>query len=342
VTSDRPTPKTLLLVHTKGMRLPFALIALRDEMLRRQPDLSVRYFARDFTGLSPVQRASQTHELLDVCATADIVACETNALPPEAEKVAPAGQRRVFLPPPKQDMLESPLKKPRKALPYTDIVVQNERYRDYYAWLYPMGVDDAITPLGLPTVDLLASEGRRRAMRERARELVPQARGRKIVTLSMHFDARAILGNVDLPKMAAEIGHEYVLLLDAPGVFPALAGYGRDLADFLCNAERLFTHTEALAVADVLVSTRLGDAVYFSATGNPLALFARGPEPVPDLVGALMIGTLDEIPRLLAEGQDEAALAGFRAAYLAPNALGNTARLAGYLLGEAAADEPSI
>lgn len=334
---DRQTTKRLLLVHTKGMRIPFALTALRDEMLRRQPELSVTYFAQDFTALAPVQRAAQKHALIEACATADIAVCEANAIPIEAAKSGPAGQRRVLLPPPKLDLLESPFKKPRKALPYTDIVVQNEAaYRDYYELLYPMGLGDTLLPVGLPTVDILASEETRAAMREVVYDFIPQARDRKVVTISMHYDARAMLGNVDLPRMAEQLGDEYVLLLDAPGVFPALAGYERDLADFLFNTDRLLTHTEALAVADVLISTRFGDGVYFSATGDPFALFSRTPDPLPEDIAAMLIGSVNDIPALLSNGPDTAAAETFRAAYLAPNASGNTARLAADLLGERA------
>lgn len=334
---DGQTPKRVLLVHTKGMRLPFALTALRDELLRRRPDLSVRYFAEDFNALTPVQRAARRHALIEASSAADIVLCEANVLPPETAKGGPAGQRRVLLPPPRLDLLEGEFKNPRKALPYTDIVVQNEpAYRAYYELLYPMGLGDTFLPVGLPTVDILASEQTRAAMRETVYDFIPQARDRKVVTISMHYDARAMLGNVDLPRMAAEIGDEYVLLLDAPGAFPALAGYGRTLADFLCNSERLFTHTEALAVADVLITTRFGDGVYFSATGDPFALFDRGSDPLPDDIAALLISSVADIPALLANGPDHAALERFRAAYLAPNPSGNTARLAADLLGERA------
>lgn len=325
-------PSSALLVNTATRSFTQGLSLVRDELLRRQPSMRLAYFFRDSARLTPVQLAAQTHELMRMCALADIVLCETDCLPSDAGKTAPPGQRRVLILPPKAEMTDAARVRPAKALPYTDLVVQNERFGDYFSALYPSGGAAAVLATGLPIVDSFSSAAYRANVRERLYDVFPAARGRKIVALTMHFDARTSLGNVDLPAMAERLGREHFLLIHAPGLFPALATYDSGLASFVCNPEGMFTLLEVMAMADTLVSTRFGDAVYYSATGNRFVFFSRNPNTVPPALRDLMITRLDEIPRLLEDTPNSVAQAVFREQYVAPNVAGCAERLVDRLL----------
>jgi len=309
------------MVDTSGAGFSASLVELRDALLRRLPDLEIDYHLVNDRVLEGDARARVIGELKRRCSHADLVVCANDSLParlPEPRE----GQLRVLLYPPQLSATLGGSEPSARPPLYTDVVVQSEHFVSQASARFPAG---RIRPLGLPALDVLATPSRRLAALSKLHQHCPSARGRRILGVSSGASLESLLGCEDALALSRELADEYLLVVRVPKAGTIGEECDASLSAFMFSSGPCFTPLELFSIADELVTDRFSDAVYFSATGRPIAVLDG--DGTKSWAEGLTVRSLRDVPAVLADGGRVDPTAAFRDRVVGPHVTGNSERI---------------
>jgi len=310
-----------LMVDTSGAGFSASLVELRDALLRRLPDLEIDYHLVNDRVLEGDARARVVGELKRRCTHADVVVCANDSLPARVPEPR-VGQRRVLLYPPQLSAGLGGSEPSARPPLYTDVVVQSEYFVPQASARFPAGT---IRPLGLPALDVLAMPSRRLAALSKLYQHCPSARGRRILGVSSKAGLESLLGCEDALALSRVLADDYFLVVRVPKEGAIGDECDASLSAFMFNSGPCFTPLELFSIADELVTDRFSDAVYFSATGRPMAVLDG--DGTKTWAQGLTIRSLRDVPAMLADGGRAEPAVEFRDRVVGRHVTGNSERI---------------
>lgn len=314
------TTRPVLFLDTTGQGFSRNLAALRDGLLSAHQGLAMRYFFADLESASATAEVdlSETRTLLaQVSSEAGWVITASESKHSRGGG-APKDQRRVHLLSPRLTLAEADGRAGKPMNDYTDVVVPGSAFVPHAQKRFPHAQVHAV---GLPVFAELASDTLREQARHQLATLCPASTGKRIVVLTTQRAPENVFGATTVRALAATLPEDAFLVLDIPGMLPALESEPASLADRVFvndGALRLFS---LLALADILLTSKFRDAVYFAVTGRNLFLLNTEAN-VETLGGKLPVdyeplGIVDvsALPDALSAAYDEAARLHFQSAY---------------------------
>ncbi|HET6352390.1 MAG TPA: glycosyltransferase [Coriobacteriia bacterium] len=317
----------VLFFDTEGQGFSQNLLSLRDAAIAA--GLTPRYAFTDLRDdIEPKPLQQTLVQLRRLLWRVPTLACATDSLD---ALVPPAllGQKRVIVQTPRISTVHG--RSRFVGGRYTDVIVQSEAF-------------DACTRgrrrvLGLPATDVLQDESRQMAARSRLAILRPDARDRKILVFTSHFDAELVFSGVDIDRLSNWLRDEgWLMVASVPGLAEMLADEPASLSDTIFDATGCFLSFDQMMMADVFVTTRFAEIVYRSASRLPVLFWTRDEETgrpgldLPESLQRMSLADLDELPGFVAESPWTGAVDEFADYFIGDNTKGNAARGARLLM----------
>lgn len=320
--------RSVLFTDTTGQGFSRNLVVLRDELLVARQDLPLTYFFADLDSAEATAGEQRVVKGLLSRASSDAgwVVTASDSKHVRHDRVA-QDQRRVLLLSPR---LASVAGGGGRVEGYTDVVLPGAAFLPSAQRRFPHA---RVHAAGLPAFTELVSDGRRDSVRRSLTTLCPGSHGKRIVVVTTQRSPQKVFGATGVRELAALLPEDVFLILDVPGLLPTLESEPAALADHVFVNDGAFGVFGLLALADVLVTSKFHDAVYFSVTGRRLITFtskrkvAALADKLPADYEALGIADVSDLPSALCASYDEAARLRFQAVYAVPDPESSLSRL---------------